>query len=168
MSGMPQFELSKFKIFNDHDSLPKLLVYCASFGFVLAMQVGSLMLYVLFLFLIAPMTFFWLVCGFFFYHSKLMSMSGIWNMWFSTWSNSDEHFLSAEIDSSLLNEALLVEFLFLSVPSLIIQITNNSIVKDNWMYFSWISFALSVSSFINGISRYGYYVYVKGTFSPNP
>ena len=151
----------KFRVFKDHDSLHKLFIYCVSFFAVFMYQIFTLMLYVSFLIFICPVIIFWLCLGCFFYQSKIMAMKGIWNMWFSIWTNSDSHSITAEIDTSLLNEAMIIEFLLLSAPQLIIQVTNNSLVYNNWNYFSCISFALTCSSLINGVARYGYFICMK-------
>ena len=156
-----KYEMAKYVLFDNHDSLQKLLVYSLSVLLVFMVQIFTIGLYVLFLLFTFPMTLFWLACGCFFYQSKLLSMKMIWNMWFGTWTNSDAHNLTADVDSSIMNEALIVEFLFLSVPQIVLQSFNNFTVKNQWNIYSIAAYALSCTSFINGISRYGYYIFVK-------
>merc|ERR1711991_567899 len=39
---------------------------------------------------------------------------------------------------------------------------NNFTVKDSWHIYSIAAYIIVLTSFINGISRYGYYIFVKG------
>lgn len=159
--GEFKYETTKYILFENHDSLQKLLCYGISVAVVFIVQLITIGIYGLFLMFTFPLTLFWLACGCFFYQSKLISMKMIWNMWFGTWTNSDRYNISEQVDSSIMNEALLVEFLFLSVPQIVLQSFNNFTVKNQWNVYSIAAYALSCTSFINGISRYGYFIFVK-------
>jgi len=88
-------------------------------------------------------------------------MKSVWNMWFSVWTYSYDFTISAEVDSAILNEALIVEFFFLSIPQIVIQVFNNFVLENNWYYLSYICISIAVSSFINGLSRYGFFLIIK-------
>jgi len=159
--GKSVAEIMPIVLFADHESLIKLFFYLISVIVVFFFQLVTLGVYLIFIALISPIVVFWFFIGCYFYQSKLISMKGIWNMWFRIWSGSDDHYISAQVDSAIMNESFMVEFLFLTIPQLVVQIANNTILDHNWTIFSWICFAILASSFVNGISRYGYYLFVS-------
>lgn len=159
--GKSVAESKPFRMFDDHESLFKLFLYSVSVIVYFALQLFTAGLFLLFLGLISPVVIFWFFCGCFFYQSKLISMKGIWNMWFRVWAGTEDHSISADVDSSIMNESLAVEFLYLTIPQLLTQIVNNSILVNNWTVFSWICFGILASSFINGLSRFGYFLFMS-------
>lgn len=160
--GEVKYETKRYDLFEANDSLFKLLFYCMYVMYWIGIQIFTLFLYAAFLVFTFPMTVFWLACGCFFYQSKLIAMRGIWNMWFRTWTNDEKHDIRSKIDSAILNEAFLIEFLFLSIPQIFLQSFNNFTVKDSWHIYSIAAYIIALTSFINGVSRYGYFIFVKG------
>jgi hypothetical protein len=99
--------------------------------------------------------------GVFFFQCKVIAIGAIWNFWFLVWTGTYEHSIDVIVDTSLLNESLLAEFLMETLPQLIIQVYNTQIIGQ-WTSIGYFSSILSIFIAFNGLYRYGYYSFWRG------
>ncbi len=103
----------------------------------------------------------WFAAGLFLFATKVMAIRRVHNWWYYVWTGCRQHDKQIEIDISLLNEALFAEFLFESLPQMVVQSMNNTLTQL-WNPIGIFSMCLSVSVMLNGLYRYGYYSFWLG------
>ena len=103
----------------------------------------------------------WFAAGLFLFATKVMAIRRVHNWWYYVWTGCRQHDKEIEIDISLLNEALFAEFLFESLPQMVVQSMNNTLTQL-WNPIGIFSMCLSVAVMLNGLYRYGYYSFWLG------
>ena len=146
----------------EHDGLEKLAWFWLLWIILVGLQSLFLLLGIVWY---AVMTIFllaWLVVGLFLYQTKMLAIGKVWNYWFYTWTQSNEFDKEINLDATVLNESLFYEFLLETVPQILIQSVNNSLIYNGRLpAISVFSLSMSVFIAINGIYRYGYYLLWK-------
>jgi hypothetical protein len=146
----------------EHDGLEKLAWFWLLWIILVGLQSLFLLLGIVWY---AVMTIFllaWLVVGLFLYQTKMLAIGKVWNYWFYTWTQSNEFDKEINLDATVLNESLFYEFLLETVPQILIQSVNNSLIYNGRLpAISVFSLSMSVFMAINGIYRYGYYLLWK-------
>lgn len=147
--------------FDKHDSLPKVLAYYLTWLLVLTGQAVFGVAYFTWLSVMILGMVLWFSVGLFFFATKVMTIRRVHNWWYYVWTGSNKHDKAVEIDVALLNEALFAEFLFESIPQMVVQSLNNTLTQL-WNPIGIFSMCLSVSVMLNGLYRYGYYSFWLG------
>jgi len=86
--------------------------------------------------------------GIFVIWTKADSMGPIWSMWMKAWTWTDSfaaEFESPEmvIDTELFNSYMIFHCMFQSLPHLILQLSNDILIRSTWGWFSFVSFGVS-------------------------
>ncbi len=148
--------------YEEHDGLEKLAWFWLLWIILVGLQSLFLLLGVVWYVLMAIFLLAWLVVGLFLYQTKMLAIGKVWNYWFYTWTQSNEFDKEINLDATVLNESLFYEFMLETVPQILIQSVNNSLIYNGRLpAISVFSIAMSVFIAINGIYRYGYYLLWK-------
>ena len=131
------------------------------FFILLVLQFVFVISYVVWTMIFSPFLVFWLLLGIFFFQTKVIAIGRIWNFWFETWSGKQAYSIDVIVDTSLLNESLLAEFMMETLPQLIIQFWNTQLIGA-WSPVGYFSTMLSILIAFNGLYRYGYYSFWRG------
>lgn len=108
----------------------------------------------------SPFFILWFAVGIFFFQCKVFAIGSIYNFWFYLYTGTQQHDIDTLVDTSLLNEALLVHIIE-SMPQLVIQILNSTYIEA-WTPISLFSTFLSAFITINGLYRFVYYLIWRG------
>lgn len=110
--------------FEHHDSLYAVLLEGLTWVAAVAAQALTLVLLPLFLTL-------WLAVGVFLQMTKTIAMGTMWNVWFQVWTGyqhwDDEY---GTVDTEDLNYGLLAQFCLETVPHIILQSVNNTLLGE--------------------------------------
>lgn len=167
-NGYPLFDGEKLSLsFDSHDSIPKITSYIVIWIVLILCQLVYLLIYLL----VWPIISFilillWSIVGLYLFQSKCICIGPVWNYWFKQWIGDEKMKLlnlnkpDDHIDFAILNESLLAEFLFETLPQLLIQSYNTILIEavDGAYIFSVI---LSGYNTLNGLYKYGYHVLYK-------
>ena len=123
-------------------------------------QLTFLSFYLVWIIVFSPFYIFWIIIGIFFFQCKVLAIGTLWNFWFFIWTGTHEHDIDTLVDTSLLNEALLIHMVE-SLPQLTVQIWNTQLL-GKWTVLGYFSTLLSSFISINGLYRYGYYLLWRG------
>ena len=167
--GFPLFRGQRLSVsFDKHDGILKVVWFWVVWAVCLAAQSVSLSV---FLACYAPFIAFhvtfsalWLAFGFFLYQIKVMAVGSVWTFWFRVWRrrDGDKHDSKVLVDTGIMNESLLAEFVSETCPQLIIQSLNSALCGTLNNSTAQFSIFLSVFMACNGIYRYWYYTYYLG------
>eukprot|EP01032_Pedospumella_encystans_P017737 gene17737-20207_t len=139
--------------FENHDNL--YVVVLEMFTWIVAVALQALTLVALPAFLA-----FWLCVGVFLQMTKTIAMSNVWNYWFYIWTGythwSDK---PGAIDTEDLNYALLCQFCLETIPHIILQSVNNTLL-GTWVSDPIAIFSLIVSIFMAVATIYKYLYHV--------
>jgi len=160
------------------DNIMKLLVYMLMRLFALIVLIIFYIFGVVFLILRVLFLVFWFCFGLLLFSTKTISINRVWNMWFTVWTGKKTYNLSSKelvelhwfkpikfgeertpinnVDQKFLNESIATEFVFESLPQLIIQGMNNTYAGQWGNAVSLFSFAFSGFLLTNSLYRYGY------------
>ena len=144
-----------------HDSLPKVFAYYITWLLVIGGQLISLVTFAVWICMSTLFMTLWFTLGLFLFATKVMAIRRVHNWWYYVWTGCRNHDTEIEIDISLLNEALFAEFLFESLPQMVVQSLNNTLTQL-WNPIGIFSMCLSVFVMLNGLYRYGYYSFWLG------
>ena len=147
--------------FDKHDSLPKVFAYYMTWVLVVVGQLATIVSYISWVFMMTGFMGLWFAIGLFLFATKVMAIRRVHNWWYHVWTGTDKHDKEVEIDVSLLNEALFAEFIFESLPQMVVQSMNNTLTQL-WNPIGIFSMCLSVAVMLNGLYRYGYYSFWLG------
>lgn len=104
----------------------------------------------------------------FLYQTKALAIGVVWSLWFRVWTSTDDHQVDEILNSALLHESVVVEFLFETLPQLAVQSINNTFM-GNWPPIGIFSTVLSALMAFNGVFYYGYYIiFLRRSFSEVP
>jgi len=153
--------------FLDHDESYKLLSWAVLWPIVVGAQVVLAVLYTAFV--AVHMLCVWLpvlVVGFLLFALKGMCVKRVYNQWLSLWCGHryvTEKLLLKEdheqypVDTGMMNESILSEFVLESIPELLLQGLNNSAAGQWLAADALFSFVFSVAVIVNSLYRFGYY-----------
>ena len=100
--------------------------------------------------------------GCFFYQSKVIAIKAVWDNWMFFWTFSNAHKMEDfEIDTELLNESLFHEFIYETMPQLILQAYNANLTGQ-WTPFQLFNTSMSAFMTMNGLWTFGYWHYYRG------
>lgn len=156
--GVPLVRNNKLYIsFDKHDSLFKVFYYYVLWLVLFVFQFICLLFFVLWSIIHIPFWIFWLHVGMLLYQTKVIAIGSVWSAWCLLWTGTrkfsrPEH----EVDLLILNECLFIEFAFESLPQIIIQSINNTLL-NSWNNIELASCIMSAVSAVDGVYRYGYY-----------
>ena len=96
------------------------------------------------------------------YQSKVIAIKSVWDSWVFVWTASSNYRMEDfAVDTEILNESLFSEFLFETLPQIIIQ-NVNTIATDQFTSVQAFSTALSAFITLNGLVTFGYYWWYQG------
>ena len=145
-----------------HDGMDKLLQFYLLWIYLVVLQVLYIvMLYPLWIVLYSTFLVFWFFVGMFLFQTKLIAVGRLRNMWFSNWTQSDTFNIETSIDAGILNESTFYQFTLETAPQLVLQITNGFFSKSISSPPSVFSITFSVLIAVNGLYRFGYYLFWK-------
>jgi hypothetical protein len=90
-----------------------------------------------------------------------MAIGGIHNMWLQVWTGSNKFDVDHIIDVEVLNESIYMEVLLETIPQLVLQISNNVLLKQPWTGVSIFSVILSGLNALNVTYKLIYYKYYQ-------
>ena len=99
----------------------------------------------------------WLIFGFFLHSTKVFSIGGVSNMWLQVWTGTDKYNVTHVIDVEVLNESIYFEILVETMPQLILQLSNNILLKQPWTGVQIFSVLLSGLNALNVLYKLIYY-----------
>jgi len=99
--------------------------------------------------------------GYVLYSTKLLAMRPVRNTWMRVWSGTDKFDTVEPIDMAVLNHTKYAELWIETVPQLILQIFNATLM-DTWTDFGIISVCVSVPICVSAVYRWVFYVYNRG------
>jgi hypothetical protein len=127
-------------VFDVHDSLYNLTFELLNWLVAITCQFCTL-------FFLPAFVVLWLVVGFMLQLTKTISISKIWDTWFYVWTSGDA--LSDQgpggVDTEELNYAILIQFVCETIPQMVLQATNNSLLG------SWVSNSFAIFSFVTSM-----------------
>ena len=151
--------------FERHDTLLKLISYWISWALVIALQLACLAVFSMIalpaLAVHLPFYIVWLFIGFFLHQTKSLAIGKIWTLWFRVWTGTNKYELTALVDTGFMNESLFAEFVFETLPQLVIQTTNNQLI-NSWGAIGIFSTVLSIFMAFNGVYRFVYWTWFLG------
>ena len=149
--------------YEEHDGIEKLAWYWLLWLLLIAFQVIFILSSIVWHIIALVLLVVWLFIGLFLYQTKMLAIGKVWNVWFFTWTRSNDFSKELSLDASILNESLFHEFILETVPQIAIQSINNSLIYNGHLpAISVFSLAMSIFITINGIYRYGYFLLWKG------
>ena len=102
----------------------------------------------------------WLMVGCLFQMTKTITMTPMWDYWFEIWTNSKSFRDVGEggVDTHMLNYALLAQFVLETLPNIVIQPINNTLL-GTWVTSSVaiLSFSMSCLMLLNVLYKYTYH-----------
>lgn len=102
----------------------------------------------------------WFLIGCLFQMTKTITMTRMWDLWFRVWTNSDtfRDIGGGGVDTHMLNYALLAQFVLETLPNIVIQPVNNTLL-GSWLTSSIaiLSFCMSCFMLANVLYKYAYY-----------
>ena len=147
--------------FERHDTIPKGLVFLIVWAMVASVQAMWIFVYLMWAVCInGPFIALWFSIGVFFYQTKVISITTIWNYWFSVYCYHSYYKKKIKIDTGIINEALFAEFLLQAIPQIVIQSMNNT-ATGQWDAVAVFSFVTSVFTASIGLYKLVYYVGIK-------
>ena len=153
--------VSVFRALEVHDSIIKFSYFFMCWMLCILMQSVLLVPASVLLAVHVPFWVCWFVVGTVLYQTKVITIGPVWNLWFRVWSGNDLFDTNIDIDTRLFNKSLLSEFVLESLPQLIIQGYNNTLL-DKWTLVGLISAACSAFMTVDGIWRILYYRVFSG------
>ena len=142
-----------------HDSIFALFLELLYWMLAIAAQLFSLLL--------VPMFFMcWFIYGCILQMTKFITISSLYNNWYQVWTSTDEYddVGLGGVDTQELNYYLLCQFVFETLPMIIIQIINNSLLHT-WVSspFAIFSFIMSIVMLLNVLYKYVFQTYILAT-----
>ena len=150
-----------WKYFNEHDSIPKLLILGIQWVLLIGLQVAAVLVYIVWACLAICFLFVWLLVGIWVFQSKVLSTRHVWNTWFRVWTGGDQFDKTIEIDVAILNGSIFAEFMCETLPQICVQALNNELTGI-WDPFGYFSMMFSVIMASDGTYRYLYWVVGRG------
>jgi photosystem II stability/assembly factor-like uncharacterized protein len=102
----------------------------------------------------------WFTVGVFLQASKTLSISSVWNAWFYVWTGDHAYddIGGGVVDTEELNYGLLAQFLLETIPHIVLQSTNNTLLRA-WDTdpIAIISFVFSILMAFNALYHYFYH-----------
>ncbi len=98
----------------------------------------------------------WIFVGMLCFSTKAFAIGRIWNFWIKLWTFDDKHLKSYDFDAGIFNKSLLAEFVLESLPQMIIQVFNNTLI-GNWSFSGYFSTLVSLLIVANGLYRQLYW-----------
>lgn len=127
--------------FEHHDNL--YVVVLEAITWIVAIALQALTLVALPAFLV-----FWLLIGIFLQMTKTIAMGTVWNVWFFVWTGHRHwHDTYGTVDTEDLNYGLLSQFCLETVPHIILQSVNNTLLGTALL--SCVAFVHAVRSFLS-------------------
>lgn len=118
--------------FEHHDSLPKVVIYIASWLVLITLQLLTLLPFFIWLLLLSPYYIFVFGLGIFLFQTKLIAHKTVWNFWcFLPSGRRRRYAKNVTYDTMFLNEAILCEAVLQSAPLLIVKSTNLLLIPYN-------------------------------------
>jgi outer membrane protein assembly factor BamB len=105
-----------------------------------------------------------LFLGLFIFQSKVICIREVYNVWFRLWTGDVKIRSTPQVDTRLLNESIFIEMIVESLPQLIIQIINNSLM-GSLSRLAILSASFAFLLVVNGIWSYSYVLYVGSPVS---
>ena len=118
--------------------------------------------FVLWILISTAIFFFIFALGALCYQSKVIAIKSVWDSWIFVWTLSTNYRMEDfAVDTEILNESLLSEFVFETLPQLVIQ-NVNTVVTQNFTRVQLFSTLLSGFITLNGLVTFGYYMLYQG------
>lgn len=139
-----------------HGNLFLVVWEIVGWGFAFAIQSAlSVFMFTYPLFLIV-----WLIVGMLLQVTKILAVGRVWNFWFRVWTGDETYSIPSDIivDTEDFNGSQLIQFLFESIPQLIVQLFN-SLYSHSLDNLGILSIVTSGFMVINGLYVYIYYRY---------
>jgi hypothetical protein len=139
--------------FQHHSNLWILLWECFTWFVAVFLQLLT--------FLVGPFFYLlWLLIGVFLQGSKTIAISSVWNMWFFVWRGDHDidDIGGGFVDTEELNYGMLAQFLCETIPHIILQSVNNTLL-DAWKTdaIAITSFVFSILMAVNSLYHYFYH-----------
>ena len=156
--------------FEKDDDLLKLIArYAVLWPLVITSQLAWIALFVVWILLHCVIWVPLLITGLFLFQLKGMCVKEIYITWMRLWAGAEvsdkvaairgkKDYADFPVDAGMMNESILSEFFFESIPQLLLQALNNT-ATDQWdSTITLFSFFFSLTVIINSLYRFGYYV----------
>lgn len=126
--GLPLIDNQKQRFsFENHDSLPKVIIYIVSWVVLIVGQLICLIPFALWIAVLSPYYITLYLVGIFLFQTKLLVHKTVWNTWCALFTNrANRYAKNVTYDTKFFNESLLCEFVLQSIPQLIIKFVNNA------------------------------------------
>jgi len=146
----------------DHSDLASAIGNFVVIIFYVALQIVSIPLYFATYILQVLFLFFWFFVGAFLLWTKVDAMGTVWTTWFYYWTWSNDFAAVFEdpnvfIDTEVLNSTMCTHCLLHSAPHFILQVINNTYIKQPWGLFALVSSGLSGYLIASGVYLYIYH-----------
>ncbi len=140
--------------FNNHDSIPKVIVFIGSWIILLGLQAISLIPFFLWMLLLSPYYIFLLLPGSFLFQTKLLAHKNVWNVFVLLFTGRHNRYTKTSMhDTKLLNDAMFAQLILTSLPSFAIKIINYLQNGDRYVF--------TALSTYNGTIVFTYYDYLS-------
>jgi len=155
----------------DHDQLYhilwELIIWCIAIVCQIIWFVICGPLHFLVYMIFAPV---WLVIGCILFFSKCLAFQKIWNLWFSVWTGTDDFNMPQNVaaDTKILNLSLLWNLVTETLPMVIIQCVNNTML-GKWTPLAYASLSFSIFMAASTAYTFSYWrFYRRKPFSEIP
>ena len=124
--GAPLVNRKRHKfVFNNHDSIPKVMVFISSWVILLTLQILTLIPFFIWVVVLSPYYIALILVGSFLFHTKLLGHKDVWNCWVLLFTGRFRRYSKTSIyDTKLLNDAMFTQLILTSLPLLLIKIIN--------------------------------------------
>ena len=140
--------------FNNHDSIPKVIVFISSWIILFGLQAISLIPFFLWMLLLSPYYIFLLLAGSFLFQTKLLAHKNVWNVFVVLFTGRYNRYTKTSMyDTKLLNDAMFAQLILTSLPLFAIKIINYLQNGDRYVF-------IALSAY-NGTIVYTYYDYLS-------
>jgi hypothetical protein len=126
--GLPLINNQKQRFsFENHDSLPKVVLYIVTWVMLIVGQLICLIPFALWIAVLSPYYITLYLIGIFLFQTKLLVHKTVWNTWCAVFTNrANRYAKNVTYDTKFFNESLLCEFVLQSIPQLVIKFINNA------------------------------------------
>ena len=108
-----------------------------------------------------PLLLVFIVVGYLLYSVKLLAIRPVRNFWVQLWTGTDKFDIVEPVDLTILNESLYAELWVETIPQLILQCVNNTLMQS-WSTITLFFTSVSILIILNCLYRVWYFVYQQG------
>jgi len=153
-------------VVSDHIDIGGALLNLIMIIVYFTLQIASIPLYICSLLVQFMFTVFWFFIGVILLWTKVDAMGTVWTTWFHYWTWSDDFAAEFEdpnvaIDTEVFNGSMFMHCFFHSIPHILLQVINNTLVRKPWRWYAILSAAMSGYLIASGVYIFMYHRFCR-------